>query len=71
VIVLLKREKTSQTDSKGCPYLCAKLLVSNPKGKTRLEPAIMTSKFAREHDNALRNHVHVRSYWIKNKGDIR
>jgi hypothetical protein len=51
--------------------MCAKLPVFNPKGKTRLEPALIASKFAREHNNALRNHVPVRSHWIKNKGDTR
>jgi hypothetical protein len=51
--------------------MCAKLPVFNPKGKTRLEPALIESKFAREDNIALRNHVPVRSHWIKNKGDTR
>ena len=51
--------------------LRGKLPVFNPKGKTRLEPAIIASKFAREHNNALRNHVPVRSHCINNKGDTR
>jgi hypothetical protein len=51
--------------------LHGKLPVFNPKVKTRLEHAIIAYNFAREHNNALRNHVSVRSHWIKNKGDIR
>ena len=42
-----------------------KFPVANRKGKTKLEPALVAAKFARERSNALRNHVPVRSRWNK------
>jgi hypothetical protein len=51
--------------------MCGKLPVFNPKGKTRLESAVIASKFAREHNKTLRNHVPMRSHWIKNKENTR
>ena len=51
--------------------LHGKLVVVIPKRKTRPQSALIAVRFPRQCNNALREHVPMRTHWNKYKGDNR